>query len=67
MPQLVDLWCLTSNDTLRDLYDTAECCAIADGVLSSDGLDLDENDARVVWAAVVDAITKITQPCLQCW
>lgn len=67
MSQLIHLWSLSSDDALCDLRKAAESCAVADGVLSSNGLDLDEDDARVIWATVVGSVAEVTEPCLQSW
>lgn len=65
--QLVDLWCLTSDDTLGELGKSTNSCPVADGVLRSLSSDLDDNDSWVIWTAIVLAVAEVTNPCLECW
>lgn len=65
--ELVDLGGLTSGNTLGELDKVAESTSSrsGDGVLSSLGLDLDEDDSGVLRATVVLAVTEVTQPGLE--
>lgn len=65
--ELVDLSGLASDNTLGELNRVAESTGSrsGDGVLSSLGLDLDEDDSGVFGTTVVLAVTEVTQPCLE--
>jgi len=65
--QLVNLWCLTSDDTLGELGESTNRCPVADGVLRSGSGNLDDNDSWVVWTTVVLAVAEVTDPCLERW
>lgn len=64
--ELVHGWCGASDNTLGELGEAANRCALpADGVLCGGGVDLDEADSWVLWATVVRTITEISDPGLQ--
>jgi len=65
--QLVDLWSLTSDNTLGELGESTNGSPIADGVLSGFGSDLDDDNSWVVWTTVVLAVTEVTNPSLESW
>lgn len=65
MSQRVDLRCLTSDNSLGHLECATNSCPVAEGVLCSLGIDLDDDDSWVVWATIVLSVAEITNPCLE--
>lgn len=56
LSQIVDVGDFAGDGTLDHLDATADESAFADGVCCGDGFDLDDADAWVVFAAVVDTV-----------
>jgi hypothetical protein len=56
---------LSCRDTLGQLNKAANLGPVRHCVLGGAGLDADDADTWVLWAAIVRAITKITKPGLQ--
>lgn len=67
MPQLVDTRRLAGRDTLGQLNEATNSGSPRDSILCSLGLDPDDTNPRILWAAIVLAVTKITNPSLQSW
>jgi hypothetical protein len=67
VPQLVDAGRLASRNTLGKLDEATNSCSPRDSVLYSLSLDTDDTNAGILWATVVLAITKVTNPGLQSW
>lgn len=67
LPQLVNSWCASSNNTLGHLQRSRSSVLPNNRVRRRDGLDADDTDTRVLWAAVVLTIFEVTEPRLQCW
>ena len=65
MSQRIDLRCITSDNSLCDLERATNCRSVAERVLCSLSLNLDDNDSWVVWATVVLAVTEVTDPGLE--
>ena len=65
VPKLVDLGSLASDNALGELHGATNGSAPAGGVLRSLASDLDEADTRILGTAVVLAVTKVAEPCLE--
>ena len=65
VPELVDVGCVTSGNTLCKLNEAAHGGPLADGVLSGLCIDLDDAHSWVIGAAVMLAIAEVADPGLQ--
>lgn len=63
--ELVDLCSVASGNALCKLNKSTNCGSSRQSVLGSLCVDLDEDDTGVLWATIVLAITKITEPGLE--
>lgn len=67
MPQLVNTGRLAGRDALGQLDEATHGGPPRNSVLRCLSFDPDDANAGVLWATVVLAITKITNPGLQSW
>lgn len=67
VPELVDAGSLAGCNALGKLDKAANGCSPRDGVLCCLGLNPDDSNAGVLWATVMLAVTKVTDPRLQGW
>lgn len=65
VPQLVDIGRLSRRNTLCELDEPASPGALADAVLRSYSLDLDNTHTWVVGATVVLAVAEVADPRLE--
>jgi hypothetical protein len=65
LPQLVDAGRLSSCDTLGQFNEATDASSLGHGVLSSVGLDADDGNTWVLWAAVVLAVAEVANPSLE--
>lgn len=65
MPQLIHLRRLTGNNALCKLRKATDRSPVADRILRRLAVDLDQDNPRVLGAAVVRAVAQVADPRLQ--
>jgi hypothetical protein len=65
VPQLIRLWGLSRDQALRKVHGTANDALSRDRILCRRSLDADDGNARVFGAAIMLAVTEVTQPGLE--
>lgn len=65
LPQFVDSWSLSGDNTLSHLCSSSESILPHNGVGGSQGLDSDNTDSWILWSTIVLSVTKISKPCLE--